>query len=271
MTIAEDFSVNQLKKFHHYSETGNSEQLDRLAAKNIGNSGMREYDIQANLPTMDESQRVSNIIHDAVVELYEQNNNLTADQAYDFIRTEIEDKGDLEDEFSKALVYRADLEETVEAISENIAENFVSGQDVRTEELLENRGLRGRADIIREVDGLTELRDIKTKYSSEPRPYDEFGLACYALASRSDHDIDRFVLEYPVQGFEVEVNPEDWFSLIVERATQFEDMLDETRELQAEQIREYLDNSDKTDREKVEKLGLNPARARELARKARGL
>ena len=265
----EDFSVSQLKKFHHLHSTENEEKLDELIANNIGYSSIRQYDIEPDLSNMTQSQRLSTVIHDAIVDIYGNNERLSEPEVYDHIKSEIISKGGLDRDYSDASVYNTDLDSAVRDISENIAESFVAGSNVRTEELLENNCLRGRADIIREVDDIKELRDIKTKYGSEPRPYDEFGLACYALISRAEHDIDRFVLDYPVQGFEVEIEPEDWFSLVVDRAIAFEEILEDTREVQADQIRDFLDNSDKSDREKVENLGLNPDRTLELARNAR--
>ena len=68
-----------------------------------------------------------------------------------------------------------------------------------------------------EVGGETELRDIKTRYSDRrplPDEDEKLKIACYALISRQALDIDRFILDYPLQGSDVKIDTRARFTHI---------------------------------------------------------
>lgn len=277
MSELEEFSVRELEDFRRYSQEKNIEGLEDLLATNLAVSGIRGYELEPDYAEMSSDQALSLLIHDSVVEAYKLNTELDEDEFYEFLagsmNSQVEEAEGLEpDILLEENVYGRPISEVVQDLSRYYSENFSPGSDVETEQVLENNGFFGRADIIHEVDGETELRDIKTRYSENvpvPGPGDRFKMASYALISRNERDIDRFVLEYPVQGVEVEVETEEWFGEVVEHAHEFEKLLDSTRERQAKLLEEAMDLENGRDpRDFVEGLNLGYRTNRDFAESA---
>lgn len=244
---------------------GQEDSIEELVSRNLSASNQREYDYQGDFEDKNTDQALSILVHDAAVSLYERNEELNEEEAFNHISNHINERisesQNLDSDIIWNQVYGDSLNEVVQDAAEYYSENLVPASDVETEKVIENQGFHGRTDIIREVDGKTEIRDVKTKYSDKapiPGPRDAFKMACYALISREGRDIDRFVLEYPLQGEEVEVEPEEWFAEVAEKANEFGEKLDSARNEQARIIGQELGhNVNSSPREFVENLGLS--------------
>ena len=272
----EEFSVSQLAEFRKHSRMENDEALEELVSRNLSSSQDREYDYQGDFSDKDTDQTLSILVHDAAVNLYDRNEEVDVDEAFQHMSSHINDRISETQNLDRDVIWRdvygASLKDVVQDAAEYYAENLQTASEVATEEVLENQGFHGRADVIREVDGETEIRDVKTRYSdapSMPGPEDEFKMACYALISRGELEVDRFVLEYPLQGEEVEVEPEEWFAEVANRANEFGRKLDESREKQARLLENELGlKTDMAPREFVEGLNLGYDKNRETAQAA---
>lgn len=277
MSELEEFSVRELTDFRRYSEQGDTEGLEDLVATNLAISGIREYQLEPDYCEMDSDQVLSLLIHDSAVEAYELNSELSEDEFYEFLSSSMKEQSEnaegldtdilLEEE-----VYGMPPSEVIEDISSYYAENFVSGSSIETETVLDNNGFSGRADVLQDVEDETELRDVKTRYSENipvPGPDDRFKMASYALISRDDRDIDRFVLEYPVQGLEVEVETEEWFGQIIDYTHEFEEILNASRDRQVKLLEEAMGLNNRRDpRDFVEGLNLGYETNRDFAESA---
>ena len=277
MAEIEEFSVRELADFRRYSRERNNQGLEDLVATNLAISDIRGYELEPDYVEMTKDQALSLLIHDSAIKAYENNFEGDQDEFYSFLaddmNSQVEKAQGLEDDILLTEnVYGRPVSGVVEDIARYYAQNFSSGTDVETEKVLENNGFFGRADIIRVVDEDRELRDIKTRYSEKtplPRPEDEFKMGCYALISREGMDIDRFVLEYPVQGLEIEVEPTEFFGEIVEQAENFEELLETSRSRQAQLLEEAMDVENNGDpRDFVEGLNLGYSTNRDFAESA---
>jgi len=272
----EDFSVSQLAEFRKYSRLGSDEELEELVSRNLSSSQDREYDYQGDFSDKDTDQALSILVHDAAVSLYDRNEEVDVDEAFRQMSAHINDRISETQNLDRDVIWRdvygASLNEVVQDAAEYYAENLQTASEVATEEVIENKGFHGRADVIREVDGETEIKDVKTRYSdtaSIPGPEEEFKMACYALISRGELEVDRFVLEYPLQGEEIEVEPEEWFAEVADRANEFGEKLEASREEQARMLENELGlKTDMSPREFVEGLNLGYDRNRETAQAA---
>lgn len=272
----EEFSVSQLAEFREYSLMRDEEALEDLVSRNLSSSQDREYDYQGDFSDKDTNQALSILVHDATVGLYDQNEEIHADEAFQYMSSHINDRISETENLDRDViwndVYGASLKEVVQDAAEYYAENLQTGSEVKTEEVIENNGFHGRADVIREVDGHKEIRDVKTRYSesaSMSKPEDQFKMACYALISRDELDVDRFVLEYPLQGEEVVVEPEEWFAEVANRANEFGEKLKASRREQARILENELGfKTDMSPREFVEGLNLKYHKNRETAQAA---
>ena len=272
----EEFSVSQLAEFRKHSRMENDEALEELVSRNLSSSQDREYDYQGDFSDKGTDQTLSILVHDAAVSLYDRNEEVDVDEAFQHMSTHINDRISETQNLDRDVIWRdvygASLKDVVQDAAEYYAENLQTASEVATEEVLENQGFHGRSDVIREIDGETEIRDVKTRYAdapSMPGPEDEFKMACYALISRGELEVDRFVLEYPLQGEEVEVEPEEWFAEVANRANEFGRKLDTSREKQARLLENELGlKTDMSPREFVEGLNLRYDKSRETAQAA---
>lgn len=273
----EEFSVRELEDFRRYSEEENTEGIQDLVATNLAISGIRDYELEPDYEEMSSDQILSLLIHDSAVEIYELNSELDQDEFYEFLAGNMNEqvekaKGVGKDVLLEGQVYGRPLSQVVGDIAGYYADNFSQGANVETEKVMENNGFFGRADIIREVEDEMELRDVKTRYSENipvPAPGDRFKIGSYALISRGERDIDRFVLEYPVQGTEIEVEPTELFGEIMEKAQKFEEMLETSRNRQAQLLEDAMDlNRGRDPRAFVEGLNLGYRTNRDFAESA---
>lgn len=277
MSKIEEFSVRELADFRRYSEQRNTEELEDLVATNLAISGIRGYELEPDYKEMNSDQALSLLIHDSAVDAYKLNSELDVDEFYEFLAGSMKEeaeqaKGLDTDILLEREVYGRPLSEVVQDISEYYAKNFSKGSEVEIEEVMENNGFFGRADIIRKAGGDTELRDVKNRYSRNipvPGPDDGFKMGSYALISREQRDIDRFVLEYPIQGIEVEVGPEEWFGEVVQKADEFEKLLEKSRNRQAQLLEDAMGlENGKDPRTFVEDLNLGYSTSRDFAEPA---
>ncbi|QKQ98943.1 hypothetical protein GKQ38_05525 [Candidatus Nanohaloarchaea archaeon] len=259
----EEFSVRELADYYWNDERENYDEVEDLAATNLAISGIRSYDLEPDFSDMDNEQALALLVHDAAVDIYELNSELDSEEFFELMASDINYRISQEDELDQELVFGSiegrPLKDIVEEVSNYYEQNFQEGENVKTERVLENNGFHGRADIIRDVDGETELRDIKTHYTETPvpGPLDGFKVACYALISRDELEVDSFVIEYPLQGTEIEVEPEEWFGEVAEKAREFEEILEEGRENQAGLLESDLGTeTDRAPRDFVEGLNL---------------
>ena len=251
----ERFSVSELSRYRKMRNFRNFEEIENLVASNLVSDAEREPEPDFTGKNIDLA--VSTIIHDSVIELYRQRSQETPSTSgtleeiitsppesfSDKIEAFEEDTGKNRSDIFNMNVYGTPVEEVLEDI-DSYYSHARNEEVVNTgiEKYLSNRDFWGRADIIRDlkIDGeiLTELRDIKTHYTDTPVPRDtdEYKISAYALISKSDQDIDRFVLEYPVQGIEVEVDPLDWMAHVAQDASEYSELLENSRENQAESL-----------------------------------
>ena len=272
----EEFSVSQLAEFRKYSRIGHDEALEELVSRNLSSSGERQYDYQGDFSGKNTDQTLSILVHDAAVSLYDQNQEVDVDEAFQHMSTHINDRISRTQNLDRDVIWRdvygTSLKDVVQDAAEYYADNLKPGSEIATEEVMENNGFYGRADIIRKVDGETEIRDVKTRYTdtaSIPRPEEEFKMACYALISRGEIEADRFVLEYPLQGEEVVVEPQEWFADVANRANEFKEKLETSREEQARLLQNELGfKTDMPPRKFVEDLNLRYDKNRKTAQAA---
>lgn len=272
----EEFSVSQLAEFRKYSWIGHDEALEELVSRNLSSSGERQYDYQGDFSGKNTDQTLSILVHDAAVSLYDQNQEVDVDEAFQHMSTHINDRISRTQNLDRDVIWRdvygTSLKDVVQDAAEYYADNLKPGSEIATEEVMENNGFYGRADIIRKVDGETEIRDVKTRYTdtaSIPRPEEEFKMACYALISRGEIEADRFVLEYPLQGEEVVVEPQEWFADVANRANEFKEKLETSREEQARLLQNELGfKTDMPPRKFVEDLNLGYNKNRKTAQAA---
>lgn len=260
----EEFSVNELETFRRKSWEEDDEAIHDLVIGNLAISGDRDYNLEPNFSDNDTDYALAILVHDAVVNLYKLNAELNSEEFFDEISGKILDRVDDAEDLSEDIIWQEvhgeSLNETVNQLADYYEENFEQASTVETEKVLNNNGFKGRADIVREIDGETEIRDIKTRYSDRkpvPAGDEKFKIACYALISREELNVDRFVLEYPLQGVEVEVEPEEWFAEIADTAEEYRQMLENARETEAEILEDEMGlNNGKEPREFVEGLNL---------------
>ena len=272
----ESFSVSELARYQKFREKGAEEAIKSQVTSNLMSPA--DENLQPDFSDTEEDLAISTAIHDSVVELYRQQpeddveqfleeNLLSPSGSLSGTIKALEEDTELDRrDVLESNVYGMAVEDALKSIADfyNEARENEATINVETEKKLENNGFWGRADIIREfaMEGqtVTELRDIKTHYSnaSLPRKIDEYKIASYALTSYADQEIDRIVLEYPVQGFEIEVDPHDWIGFIAEDAAEYEDLLEYAREQQAEKLELDLpvNREDKDNREFVHGLNL---------------
>ncbi|MFB6145428.1 MAG: hypothetical protein ABEJ99_02890 [Candidatus Nanohaloarchaea archaeon] len=233
MSTGVEFSVTELSDYARYSRSGQQDKVDELVDRNLDIQGIRIYDLEPDFSGMDYDHALSILVHDAVVDLYDRNQELDEKEIFDFMASRMGERVQRSDGLNEEVlwgrVYDNKLNEVVDDIAHYYADNFVEGRDVRTEEVVGNRGFFGRADILREIDGETELRDIKTHYSDVQvtMPYQEFKMGCYALISRGDLEVERFIIEYPLQQKKLEVDPTEWFGEVVEVAEEYRGLLED--------------------------------------------
>lgn len=243
----EEFSVSELDTFRRKSGYGDQEAVYDLVAGNLAISGERDYRPEPDFEQEDTDYALTLLVHDAAVNLYELNEQLDSEDFFEQITDDIIQRIEDEQALSKDIiweqVYGTSVKDTVDQLADYYSENFEQASRVETEKLIENNGFTGRTDIVREVGGETELRDIKTRYSDRrplPDEDEKFKIACYALISRQELDIDRFILEYPLQGEEVKIDPRERFSDIAGIAEEYRQMLETAREVQAEMLEEDM-------------------------------
>lgn len=243
----EEFSVSELDTFRRKSGYGDQEAVYDLVAGNLAISGERDYRPEPDFEQEDTDYALTLLVHDAAVNLYELNEQLDSEDFFEQITDDIIQRIEDEQALSKDIiweqVYGTSVKDTVDQLADYYSENFEQASHVETEKLIENNGFTGRTDIVREVGGETELRDIKTRYSDRrplPDEDEKFKIACYALISRQELDIDRFILEYPLQGEEVKIDPRERFSDIAGIAEEYRQMLETAREVQAEMLEEDM-------------------------------
>lgn len=218
-----EISVKDLKKFKALSRQQNYQEIASLVAQNSTRTNTARRGLTPDYDKLPDNLAKSIILHDEVVDFYRNNQSLShpeLTERFSEVRSSFE-AHDLDDPDS---VYGRKIDELVMDISEYLSGTFEEASNVETEVEMENQGLFGRADIIRELeDGTTEMRDIKMVYNGK-NPLGEYGMACYALISQNDHEIDRFILEYPLQDMEVEIEPEDWFGVLISDIREFEQL-----------------------------------------------
>lgn len=266
--------MRELADYRWHDRRDNRGELGDLVSTNLAVSGIRSYDLEPEFGDISEEQALSILVHDAVIELYDLNLELNSEEFFEVMAADISYRNSQEEDLDQDLsrgVGGLPLDEILEELADYYSGNFKAGENIETERVLNNNGFYGRADIVREVDGEKELRDVKIRYSNPPIPglQDEFKMACYALISRDELDIDNFVLEYPLQGAEIEVEPEQWFGEVVDTAAEFESLLEEGRKNQAELLRSELrTESDREPRDFVERLDIPYEMNKAYARKA---
>ena len=218
-----ELSVKDLKRFKALSRQQNYQQIASLVAQNFSRTNDARRGLTPNYDRLDDNLAKSIILHDEVVAFYRDNQSLSQQELAERF-SDIKSVFEAHDLDNPDSVYGRKVDEMAVSISEYLSGNFEEASTVETEVEMENRGLFGRADIIRELeDGSKEMRDIKMGYSGK-NPLEEYGMACYALISRSDYEIEKFILEYPLQEMEVEVQPEDWFSVLISDIREFEEL-----------------------------------------------
>lgn len=259
----EEFSVTELANYRWHEMRDNCEKIEDLIATNLAVSGIRSYNLEPDFSEMGREQALSLLVHDAAVEVYRTNSELESEEYFDIMASNINSRVSQEDNLDSEIVFDNvrgfPVNEVVQSIADYYGENFRSAQNIEIEKVLENNDFHGRADIVRDVNGDTELRDIKTCYTDAaiPGSQDSFKLACYALISRNQLDIDSFILEYPLQSTEIEIEPENWFGEVAEKAGELEDLLEEGREKQADLLQPDFGRRDgESPREFVEGLDL---------------
>lgn len=271
----EEFSVSELAEFRKYSRMNNEGSLEELVSKNLSLSENRQYDYKGDFSDKTTDQALSILVHDAAVSLYNQNQYVDAEEAFSHMSSHINDRVSGTQNLDRDIVWRevygAPLNEVVKDAAEYYAESFQPASEISIEQVLENNEFYGRIDVIREVNGEKEILDVKTRYADKPipRPGEEFKMACYALISRGELEVDRFVLEYPLQGKEMVVEPEDWFSEVANLANRFAEKLESSRTEQARILEnEFGFKTSMSPREFVEGLGLGYDKKWETAQEA---
>lgn len=266
----EEFSVRELTDYWWCTGPGDEDRLNELLSTNLAVSGIRGYDIEPDLSEMERENALKTKIHDSVVEFYDFNLDLDSDEMFEFLYSEVERRGPEESDIDLEIEDRK-VENILRSVAAHYEDDFAEADTVETEKVIGNNGFYGRADILRDMGEEKELRDVKMRFADNPvpGPKDRFGMACYALISRHEHDVDRFVLEYPLQGAEFEIEPENWFSEVVDSADEFESLLEESRREQAELLREDMDaDTDKPPRRFVEDLDITYEENKDYARTA---
>ncbi|MFB6192967.1 MAG: hypothetical protein ABEK00_01850 [Candidatus Nanohaloarchaea archaeon] len=258
----EEFSVSELEEYRKHGRQNDREALEDLVSKNLAISGIRSYDLEPDLTEMKPDRALAYLLHDSVIDLYQENREMSSEEIYDRIAEKlnrrISETEGLNQDIVLGRVHGMKVGDAASEIADYYSDNFEQASQVETEKVLENNGLYGRTDVVRQLDDTSEIRDVKIHYSGIPVPVpgEEFRMASYALISRDDLDVDRFVLEYPLQREEVEVKPENWFAEVTDTAADFEELLEEARENQAELLKDEVGSSTKASREFVESLNL---------------
>lgn len=295
----EEFSVSNLFSYRWMRETGNLDDLPNFIAHNLNSSKFRNGDATPNFSRMAQDNSIATLIHDSTLELYSADAGLSDSPEASEIRAVLEENlaetegrlgeqfdgfddatGLERDDLAKEEVYGMPVSEALSRISEFYSDQL-AGENVEKVELekgLRNRNFTGRADVLRTVtdeegEEVTELRDIKTHYS-EGRilvPKDDYTISAYAFLAYGDEDIDvdRVVLEYPVQGQGYEVDPLNWIYMIADDASELEELLEASRELQADKIEEEFGRPHvQSSKEYVEGLDIYNVEKKEYARRA---
>jgi len=262
--MKEEFSVSELWSFRENLWMDNTEAVNDLLMWNIATSDSREKRREASKSEIDADRAVSMLLHDASVSVYELNTSMEFDGFIDRLCSEvrgvINDSDDLSLDLTCDEVYGLSVEQALEQLADYYSENFSEASEVEIERVIENNGFFGRADIIRDTGEEIEMRDVKTRYSDKrpfPSEEDRFKMTCYALISRGEIDVDRFVLEYPLQGKEVEIDPESDLVEVANLADEYRERLEEVRSREVEIIEELTKTEcDGSPREFVEGLNL---------------
>jgi len=262
--MKEEFSVSEIWSFRENLWMDNTEAVNDLLMWNIATSDSREKRREASKSEIDADRAVSMLLHDASVSVYELNMSMEFDGFIDRLCSEvrevINDSDDLSLDLTCDEVYGLSVEQALEQLADYYSENFSEASEVETERVIENNGFFGRADIIRDTGEEIEMRDVKTRYSDKrpfPSEEDRFKMTCYALISRGEMDVDRFVVEYPLQGKEVEIDPESDLVEVANLADEYRERLEEVRSREVEIIEELTKTEcDGSPREFVEGLNL---------------
>ena len=295
----EEFSVSNLFKYRWMRQAENFEGLQSFIAHNLNSSEFRNGDATPDFSKMKEDNAVATLIHDSALELYDMDDELSNDAEASEIRSVLEENiaemdgrlGGQFDGFEEATglerenlseeeVYGMPVSEVLGSISAFYSDQLGAKnvEKVELEKRLRNKNFTGRADVLRTFNDengeeVTELRDVKTHYSDDKVivPKDDYTISAYAFLAYADEDvdIDRVVLEYPVQGQEYEVDPLNWIHLIAEDVSELGELLEETREVQADVLEEKFGRPHvDSDREYVEGLDIYPGEKKEYARRA---
>ncbi|WP_414837950.1 hypothetical protein ACK3SF_00940 [Candidatus Nanosalina sp. VS9-1] len=274
----EQFSVSNLVDYRWIRDRENFDDLKNFLAHNLASSSFRENSPTPNFSRMSQDQAKAVLIHDSALELYsaadEMAEDIQASEIKQILESNIteetgrlgrqfrdfEDSGISREHVKSGKIYGRKVDDVLNSIADFYAESLPleDFEILHIEDELSNNSFTGRADLVRRLDGITELRDVKTHYTNERPifPVDDYKISAYALlAHGEDLEIDRVVLEYPVQGQQYEVEPENWLAYIASDASELEALLEDTRRLQADKLEEVYGRPHlHSDREYVEAL-----------------